>query len=97
MGSVQSQKVETERSPHPFNNIDPRSPCPEIIRTPLQVVADGAVDPRSPSSNVSRTPIDKHSEQTPELLNDENRRERWPLLKQSLQVEKKSLLKEFNK
>lgn len=94
MGSVQSQDVETGMSSHPPTNIDPRSPCPEIIRTPLQVTA-AKDDPRSPSAQILRTPIDKRSENTPEL-NNENRGERCPLLKHSVHVEKKSLLKEFN-
>ena len=87
MGAVQSQEVDGGKR---SANIDPRSPCPQIIRTPVQVIVDKD-DPRSPS--VLRTPIDKHSERSPA---DENRGERCPLLKQSVQVEKKSLLKEFN-
>lgn len=93
MGSEQSQQIGTEKPHLPTDN-DPRSPCPQISRTPLQVAIDKE-DPRSPSINILRTPIDKCSEQSPEL-NNENRGERCPLLKQSIQVEKKSLLKEFN-
>lgn len=92
MGSVQSQEVETGRVSHTTNNIDPRSPCPEIVRTPLQVVVDKN-DPRSPSTRILRTPIDKNSEQTSP---DENQGEKCPLLKHSVQLEKKSLLKDFN-
>lgn len=94
MGSQQSREIDTERPSQFPDNIDPRSPCPEITRTPLQVVVDKD-DPRSPSTNVLRTPIDKSSEQTPEVTS-ENRGERCPLLKHSSQVEKKCLLKEFN-
>lgn len=89
MGAVQSQEVNTVRPPV---NVDPRSPCPQITRTPLQVVVDKD-DPRSPSTNITRTPIDKQFERSPA---DENSGERRPLLKQSVPLEKKSLLKEFN-
>lgn len=88
MGSVQSQEI---ASSDPPTNVDPRSPCPEITRTPVQVVTDKN-DPRSPSTAIMRTPLDKYSQQTP----DENQGERYPLLKQALPAEKKSLLKEFN-
>ena len=89
MGAEQSQDINAARPPV---NVDPRSPCPQITRTPLQVVVDKD-DPRSPSTNVTRTPIDRQSERSP---SDENRGERCPLLKQSVPLEKKSLLKEFN-
>ena len=93
MGAVHSREIDT---PHPTPSVDPRSPCPQIIRTPLQVVLDKD-DPRSPSTNVLRTPIDKQfTEQSSAEANDENRGGRCPLLKQPVQVEKKSLLKEFN-
>ena len=92
MGAVQSQEINTGRPPV---NVDPRSPCTQITRTPLQVVVDKD-DPRSPSTNVTRTPIDKQSERSLTEVNDENRGERCPLIKQSVQLEKKSLLKEFN-
>ena len=95
MGSVQSQEVETGRVSHTANNIDPRSPCPEIFRTPLQVVVDKN-DPRSPSARILRTPVDKCSGQISPEVNNENQGEKCPLLKNSVQVEKKSLLKEFN-
>ena len=89
MGSVQSQEIV---SSHPPTNVDPRSPCPEITRTPVQVVADKN-DPRSPSIAIMRTPLDKYSQQTPD---ENNQGERCPLLKNALPAEKKSLLKEFN-
>ena len=88
MGSVQSQEVASSHSP---TNADPRSPCLQITRTPVQVVVDKN-DPRSPSTAIMRTPIDKCSQHTP----DENQGERCPLLKHAVPVEKKSLLKEFN-
>ena len=96
MGAVQSQEYSAVKSCHSPVNVDPRSPCPEIVRTPLQVIEPvDKDDPRSPSANVMRTPIDKHADLSP-AINDENRGERCPLLKHSVQVEKKSLLKEFN-
>jgi len=95
MGSVQSQDVETGRISHNANSVDPRSPCPEIVRTPLQVVVDKN-DPRSPSTRIMRTPIDKCHEQISPKVNNENQGEKCPLLKHCVQVEKKSLLREFN-
>jgi len=89
MGSVESRQVEAKRTLH--NNVDPRSPCPHINRTPLQVVSDQN-DPRSPSTTVIRTPIDKCNEPLSPESSSENR----PLLKQCLQGEKKSLIKEFS-
>ena len=88
MGSAESHQVEAKRTLH--NDVDPRSPCPQINRTPLQVMSDRN-DPRSPSDNVMRTPIDKSSGP----LSPESCGENRPLLKQCLQAEKKSLIKEF--
>ena len=96
MGAVQSQEFNSAKQFYHPVDVDPRSPCPEIVRTPLQVVEPVTKDdPRSPSANVMRTPIDKHSNLSP-VISDENGGERCPLLKHSVQVEKKSLLKEFN-